>query len=430
MTRLLVPDEVLLGRFGLVRIAGGAAYTVAVAVLFALYGARVWPLLLGVPVLAAVTVWHVRRSPRAPRLTTVGSLAVDAVVLSGAAGLVGGTGSGTVMLHTIIIVSAGILLGPLAAAAFTGVGVLAGLGQLALEQLGVGPVVLARPELADRATILAISLGVVASVGVLTATYASRLHELVAEAGAEAEVVRRRGKRRRQLVRRASIDVAAPLRELDAVAEQLGASREWPDAWDAQARERVAARLRMSVARVDAEVGRLADLGVLDADADAPPQPLSLRRVITDCVVALGERLDSHTLAVEAPHEVKVLGDPRGARRVVLTLLENFVEHTPLGSHARVRLVATGSHGVMVLTDDGPGVPAERADSLFEAPEDRSAARVGLPLAAELCRQMGARCRYEPAANGGARFIVSFRLAPSAAPTADGEPGVSAPAKP
>ncbi|PSO49464.1 MAG: hypothetical protein BRC31_08740, partial [Actinobacteria bacterium QS_5_72_10] len=251
MTRLLVPDEVLLGRFGLVRIAGGAAYTVAVAVLFALYGARVWPLLLGVPVLAAVTVWHVRRSPRAPRLTTVGSLAVDAVVLSGAASLVGGTGSGTVMLHTIIIVSAGILLGPLAAAAFTGVGALAGLGQLALEQLGVGPVVLARPELADRATILAISLGVVASVGVLTATYASRLHELVAEAGAEAEVVRRRGKRRRQLVRRASIDVAAPLRELDAVAEQLGASRAWPDAWDAQARERVAARLRMSVARVD-----------------------------------------------------------------------------------------------------------------------------------------------------------------------------------
>lgn len=423
MTRLLVPDEVLLRRFGFVRAAGGAGYVVAVAILFALYGGRVWPLLLGVPVLAVVTTWYFRRSVRAPRLATALSLVADAVVLSGAAAFVGGTGSGTVMLHTIVIVSAGILLGPLAAAAFTGLAVVAGVSQLAVEQLGVVPLLLHRPELADRVTVLAISLGVVASVGFLTAIYASRLHELVVEAGAEAEVVRRRGKRRRQLVRRATIDVAEPLRDLDAVAELLGA----PDAWGESSRERLAARLRMSVAQVDAEVGRLADLGVLGADADTPLQPLSLRRVVRDCLVALGERLAHHTLAVEMPRDVKVLGDPRGARRVVLTLLENFVEHTPAGSTGRVRLVATGSYGVVVLTDDGPGIPAEQAQVLFEAPEDRSAARVGLPLAAELCRQMGARCRYEPSASGGARFIVSFRLAPSAAPTRDGDADAPAP---
>lgn len=425
MAGLLVPDEVLLRRFGFVRAAGGAAYIVAVAVLFAIYGAQVWPLLIGVPVLAVVTTWYFRRSPRAPRLTTAVSLLADAVVLSGAAAFVGGTGSGMVMLHTVVIVSAGILLGPVAAGAFTGLGLLAGLGQLAAEELGAPPALLHRAVLDDRLVVLAISLGVLASVGFLTAIYASRLHELVAEAGAEAEVVRRRGRRRRQLLRRASIDVREPLGELERVAEELGAA---DGAWDAPARERFAARLRMGVAQVDAEVGRLADLGVLgaEADADAPPQPVSLRWVVDDCVVALGSALDRHELDVDVPGETKALADPRGARRVVLTLLENVVEHTPPGTRARVRVVAAGGHAVLVVTDDGPGVPAEQAETLFDAPEDRSAARVGLPLVAELCRQMGARCRYEPARRGGARFIVSFRLAPSAAPTRDEDASASA----
>lgn len=419
MTALLVPDEVLLRRFGFVRAAGGAAYVVAVGVLFGIYGSQVWPLLIGLPVLAIVTTWYFVRSARQPRLTTTVSLVADAVVLSGAVAFVGGTGSGMVMVHTIVVVSAGILLGPVAAGAFTGLGVLAGLGHLAVEQLWLVPALLHRPSLDDRLTVLALSLGVLISVGVLTATYASRLHDLVAEAGAEAEVVRRRGRRRRQLVRRASVDVREPLRELETVAESLGSAASWAET----DRERLAARLRIGVARVDAEVGRLADLGVLGSDLDAPPEPVSLPRVVRDCVVSLADQLEEYVLDVEIPREVKVLGDPRGARRMVLTLLENVVEHTPPGTHARLQVVSSGGYGVLVLTDDGPGVPPERADALFDAPEERSAARVGLPLVAELCRQMDARCRYEPAPGGGARFMISLRLAPSAVPTRDSAEG-------
>lgn len=416
MTALLVPDEVLLRRFGFVRAAGGAGYVVAVAVLFGIYGTQVWPLLIGLPVLVVVTTWYFVRSSRQPRLTTAVSLVADAVVLSGAAAFVGGTGSGMVMVHAIVIVSAGILLGPAAAAGFTGLGMVAGVGQLVVEQRWLVPALLHRPELDDRLTVLALSLGVLVSVGVLTATYASRLHELVAEAGVQAEVVRRRGRRRRQLVRRASVDVREPLRDLEAAAESLGSTTSWTDT----DRERLAARLRIAVARVDAEVGRLTDLGALGSELDAPPEPVSLPRVVRDCVVSLADRLEDYGLDVELAREVKVLGDPRGARRVVLTLLENVIEHTPAGTHARLQVVSSGGYGVLVLTDDGPGVRPEQVDTLFDAPEERSAARVGLPLVAELCRQMGARCRYEPAPSGGARFMISFRLAPSAAPTRDG----------
>jgi hypothetical protein len=40
---------------------------------------------------------------------------------------------------------------------------------------------------------------------------------------------------------------------------------------------------------------------------------------------------------------------------------------------------------------------------------------------------MGARIRHETPAAGGARFLVAFRLAPSAAPSADDDPSAEAP---
>ncbi|MDP9406231.1 MAG: hypothetical protein M3O86_06470, partial [Actinomycetota bacterium] len=190
MRGLPVPDNVLLRRFGLVRAVGGAAYVVAVAVLFAIFGARVWPLAIGVPVLAVVTTAYFNESARYPRAAVVASLAADALVLGGAVAFVGGTGSGLVLLYAIVVVSAGILLGPAAAAGFTALTVGLGLSQLLAEQLGHPPALLHRPDLGERLPILAVSLAGLVSVGYLSATYASRLHELVAEAGEQAEVVR------------------------------------------------------------------------------------------------------------------------------------------------------------------------------------------------------------------------------------------------
>ena len=411
---LLTPDEVLLRRFGFVRAVGSIAYLVAVVVLWLIYGTDVWPLLVGLPVLLAATAWYFASSPRLPRLTTVGSLLADLVVLAAAAAVVGGTGSGTVMLQTIVIVSAGILLGPLGARLFTGLAVAVALTHLAAEELGVQPLFLHRADLGDRAVVLAISVGVLLAVGFLTDIYASRLHELIDRAGAEAAQVRRRGRRRRRLVRRASDDVRPVLREVEEAADGLDAAEERAE------RERIAGRLRVAAARLDAEVGRLADLGVLGTEPDRRLEPVALEAVVVDALAGLGPRLSEHPVTVDVP-PLKVVGDPRAARRVALLLLENVVEHTPPGTPARVHAVPWGAHAVLAVTDEGPGIDPERSEGLFDA--DRpSEAHVGLPLAAELCRQMGASCRYEPAPGGGARFLVTFRLAPSAAPSRDESP--------
>lgn len=408
------PDDVLLRRFGLVRAVGGAAYFVAVGVLWGIFGAEVWPLLLGVPVLAVVTTAYFKKSQAYPRTAVVASLVADALVLGGAVSFMGGSGSGLIMLYTIVVVSAGILLGPVAALAFTAFTALLAFLQLGLEQLGLHPALLHRPELAERVPILLVSVAGVLSVGYLSATYASRLHELIALAGEEAEQARRRGRRRQSFVRQASVDVRSPLSDLEEVAQLL--DHGWGDLGEAE-RRRLAARLRSGVTKLDAEVAQLTDLGTID-ESDLRLEPVRLRRVVDDCVVALAGRLDAYPLTVDMD-EVKVVADGRAARRMVYNLLENVADHTPPGTSARVHAVTTAGHGVLVVTDDGAGISSAAAHRLFDPPDEGGGPRVGLPLVAQLASAMGAEVRYEPAPSGGARFLLSFRLSPAGAPSAD-----------
>jgi two-component system, OmpR family, sensor kinase len=412
------PDDFLLRRFGWVRAVGGGAYIVAVVVLFFIFGWRVWPLVLGVPVLAVVTTGYFIKSPEYPRTSVIVSLVADAVVLGGAVSYLGGTGSGLVMLYAIVVVSAGILLGPSSAFGFAGfVIVLSGV-QLLLEEVGLEPALLHRPELQDRVAILLASVAGLASIGYLSGVYSGRLHELIAVAGEEAEVVRRKQARRRDFMHHAWVGVRPPLRDVEEVADALS---EGSGELTEQARRRLASRLRMSTSQLQAEIDQLVDMGVMDEPESRRPEPLLLRRFVEDCLVALGQRLEPYQVECDLP-PLKVLGDRRAARRVVYNLLENLVEHTPPGTRAHLAAVTTRGHGVLVLTDDGPGIPPAVADRIFDPPqgdagEDKPA--VGLPLVRELCEAMGAECRYERAPSGGARFMVAFKLAPTSAPSAD-----------
>ena len=411
-------DEILLRRFGWVRAVGGTTYILVVAVAFLLIGADVWPLLAGVVVLAVVTALYFFRSFKAPRASVTLSLVADLVVLATAIGVLGGTSAGFVGLYAIVVVSAGILLGAGAAAAFTALAVALSFGQLALEGVGVEPAILYNPDLESRLTILLVSLAGLVSVGYLATSYGGRLHERLAEAGAAAEDVRRRGRRRLGFVRQASRGAQAPLAAVEAVADELDLA-----ALSAEDAQRLASRLRVSLLQLESEVGQLADVGSLDATAGGRPELLSLPDVVTDSIHALGERLAGHPVQVDV-EPVKVQGNRRAARRVVHNLLENVVDHTPSGTRVTIATRATASSGVLVIADDGPGIDPADLPSLFDA--DGTGPRVGLPLVRELSEGMGATVRAETPRAGGTRFLVAFRLAPGAAPLPGETPSLAA----
>lgn len=415
-SRVHVPDETLLRRFGIVRAVGGGAYILGVIVIAAIYGWDTWPLILGVPILAVATVAYFQRSQAYPRAAVIATLLADTVVLGGAGAFVGGSGSGTAALYVIPIVSGGIILGPAAAIGFTALAVTFAWLQLVSEETLFTPFALHREALDERVVVLLIMSTVLISVGYLTGTYASRLQDNIAEADEAADEVRRRTRRRRSFVTRSTVKVRGPLEEVERVADTLDHEGDLAPAQ----RRALAASLRMRTTQLEAEISRLADVGIMDSTREERPEPVLLSRVVADCLHELGDALDQHEVHVDVP-PLRVVGDRRAARRIAYNLLENVAEHTPAGTRVWIEGRTTGGQGVLVVTDDGPGVPSNVAHRLFAAPDEGGGMRVGMPLVKELADAMGAEITYEPRDAGGSIFLVGFRLAPRDTPTPDDE---------
>jgi signal transduction histidine kinase len=77
------------------------------------------------------------------------------------------------------------------------------------------------------------------------------------------------------------------------------------------------------------------------------------------------EELANHEVELDLePLEASV--DPTAVERIVENLLTNTGRHTPAGSHVWVRVRAQGDAVLIMVEDDGPGVPEELRRQIFE----------------------------------------------------------------
>ncbi len=136
-------------------------------------------------------------------------------------------------------------------------------------------------------------------------------------------------------------------------------------------------------------------------------------------------------LRVGSTVEITVEGDRDSLKRALGNLLDNAVRLAPEGSDVVVSCGATGSWAWMSVTDQGPGIPEELHERIFERSwgaadqHDRTRRRSGLGLA--IVRQVmaghGGLVTVISAADAGSTFCLWLPLDRSAKPedvTADG----------
>jgi signal transduction histidine kinase len=125
-------------------------------------------------------------------------------------------------------------------------------------------------------------------------------------------------------------------------------------------------------------------------------------------------------LAVEAPEGLRVRGDRARLRRAVANLVDNAVKYVPKGGRVVLSAARDGAGTVIIVTDDGPGIPPGDLphvwDRLFRG--DRSRSERGLGLGLSLVKAVvlahGGRVEAVSAPGKGAEFRL---LLPSSSPS-------------
>lgn len=129
---------------------------------------------------------------------------------------------------------------------------------------------------------------------------------------------------------------------------------------------------------------------------------------IIDLVRPLAERRGLEIRLEVATARAEVELDPQQMRHVLINLLSNAIDASPRGAAVEVVVDDDGSDLRIVVTDHGPGVPAENLAAIFEpffttkAPTEGSG--LGLSVARGIVEEHGGRLSARSGVGDGTRF--------------------------
>jgi signal transduction histidine kinase/transcriptional regulator with GAF, ATPase, and Fis domain len=177
-------------------------------------------------------------------------------------------------------------------------------------------------------------------------------------------------------------------------------------------------RIAANARKLQGLLGDLLDLDRLQRGILSPQRrPVDVAEVVHEAVRE-SDVLKDRSVEIDAePLVVSV--DPAKVERIVENLLANAARHTPPGTRVWVRVEPEGDGALVIVEDEGPGVPAENQEMIFEPfqqaghPNHAPGVGVGLSLVAKFAELHGGRAWLQDRPGGGASFHV---LLPGADP--------------
>jgi signal transduction histidine kinase len=218
--------------------------------------------------------------------------------------------------------------------------------------------------------------------------------------------------RQRRFVADASHELRTPLTSVLANLELLAESLRGEQGEAARSALRSSQRMRRLVADLlllaRSDVGRV-----------VPREPCDLAQIVVEAAAELGPVSDSHEISLDVGRagQIYVQAARDELHRLAINLLENALRHTPPGTEIRVFTgITPDGQATLTVEDDGPGVPAELAPTLFErfvrgAGDRGGSFGLGLAIVRAVAESHGGTVTLDPGYGKGARFIVRLPAA-------------------
>ncbi len=153
-------------------------------------------------------------------------------------------------------------------------------------------------------------------------------------------------------------------------------------------------------------------LYVYEAESETPAhflQEVDLASVLKSAVEEVAALAASSSVALELSAEpLQVKCDPDKIQQVTINLLSNAIKYSSTGMTVQIRLLTESTRAIVQVDDQGPGIPAEFQEKLFQRYEQAKTARKGTGLGLFICQkviiQHGGEIGAENLPGAGARF--------------------------
>jgi heavy metal sensor kinase len=184
-----------------------------------------------------------------------------------------------------------------------------------------------------------------------------------------------------------------------------------------------------AMASIDSEVDRMSrmvgDL-LLISQAESGKLPLDMKPAQLDAVLMEVVRQmhtlasDKLTLKVSAIDQVSVMGDHDRLKQVFINLIGNAIQYTQPGGVVSVALRKLEDRAEVIVSDNGPGIPAEDLAHIFERfyrgeksrthSGDQAGSGLGLPIAYWIVSAHGGTIEVSSQEGKGTSFFVFLPL--------------------
>jgi two-component system sensor histidine kinase ChvG len=191
---------------------------------------------------------------------------------------------------------------------------------------------------------------------------------------------------------------------------------------DAQ-RTRLMGIVRNDVKRIDRLITDISDASRLDAELSRETsERVDLAHLLETIVevyrfTEISKGVDVE-LAADLPAQAHVLGRDERLGQVFRNLIDNAVSFSHEGGKVLVTARAEGGLARVTVEDDGPGIPPDNLETIFERfyterPHVNfgNNSGLGLSIARQIAQSAGGRIWAQNRDGGGARFIVELPLA-------------------
>lgn len=187
--------------------------------------------------------------------------------------------------------------------------------------------------------------------------------------------------------------------------------------------------MRREVEHVSQLIDDLFELSQIESGAlRLQLEPTPIGELVADTIEAYEAQAQERDIWIEraaGPALPSVIADAPRLQRVLRNLIDNALRYTPAGGRVRIEARVDGAAARVTITDDGPGVPVEDLERVFDrfyraeparrradgAPGRPAGAGLGLAIARGLIQAHGGQIWAEPIPDGGTAFHFTVPLA-------------------